>query len=468
VLLDDPFSGFFSLFSFFFISFFLPSFLSFFLSFFLSVFLSFSLSFFLSFFLSSFLSSFFLPFFLPNYSSLLALDLPTASRLAQFLRTELTGAYSEEQPCGGDEDSSNGCAVGRTLIIATHSLHLFQAEIASLATTTTTTTTTTTATTTAAATAAKEYAMAGHFSTDNAMARRSFSTDLFWLDGGAVSHNQPDTAAVACAAAVEVAAAAGADPPKTTPSTAGGQSSALATGSEERGEEGEGKDAAATRTVSVAGAVGGVDDRVHEQGGASTSLRSKNSSACYDQADEGSHKNKDTDNEDEGGNDFGGGVGDDDDDDDAEERRDGSLSSSTVWLWVDCVGWHWALAIFISTAAMQASSNLAIWWLGHWVAEDTDSADGISTSYFLAAAGILLAANILCACARSLSFAQGNLRGARRLYDRLQTALLRAELSFFETPQGSYGRVLNRLGVRVLSVCVSVMCILQCFSALAL
>ena len=104
------------------------------------------------------------------------------------------------------------------------------------------------------------------------------------------------------------------------------------------------------------------------------------------------------------------------------------------------VGAGTCFLVLLFTLLMQATADGMSLWYAHWAEHASD----FSSNEFLAWTGTIVAANVLCALLRSFLFAYGGLRGARRLYASLTSAILSTDLSFFE--RTTVGRVLNRFG----------------------
>jgi hypothetical protein len=117
----------------------------------------------------------------------------------------------------------------------------------------------------------------------------------------------------------------------------------------------------------------------------------------------------------------------------------GKIDSSVYSAYLAAVGWPLCVFILLSTFFMQASSSLYAFWLAYWVNDDENR---ISHVEFVLVSAAIVGGNILFACLRSVLFAWGGLRAARKMYEQLTASVFHTTLYFFETT--SFGKIINR------------------------
>ena len=175
-----------------------------------------------------------------------------------------------------------------------------------------------------------------------------------------------------------------------------------------------------------------------------------------------------------------------------EEMRSGHIGLAVFRTYFGAAGWPLCIAVVGSTMMMQASANLFSFWLACWanprstasimpflsalptvgnttnngVNDDNDETTfasfiafvaslwpslalpqlfkDISNDRYLHVATGIAAVNIVCAVLRSFLFARGGLVAANVLYSKLARAVFHADISFFE--RISVGKIVNRLG----------------------
>ena len=175
-----------------------------------------------------------------------------------------------------------------------------------------------------------------------------------------------------------------------------------------------------------------------------------------------------------------------------EEMRSGHIGLAVFRTYFGAAGWPLCIAVIGSTVMMQASANLFSFWLACWanppssastmpfsstlltagntthngVNDDSDETTfasfialvsslwpslalpqlfrDISNDQYIHVAAGIAAVNIVCAVLRSFLFARGGLVAAKVLYSKLARAVFHADISFFE--RISVGKIVNRLG----------------------
>ena len=176
-----------------------------------------------------------------------------------------------------------------------------------------------------------------------------------------------------------------------------------------------------------------------------------------------------------------------------EEMRSGHIGLAVFRTYFGAAGWPLCIAVIASTVMMQASANLFSFWLACWANppstasmqlpfpsamqtagnathnganDDNDETTfasfiafvaslwpslalpqlfrDISNDRYLRVAAGIAAVNIVCAVLRSFLFARGGLVAAKVLYSKLARAVFHADISFFE--RISVGKIVNRLG----------------------
>ncbi|OWA53530.1 Multidrug resistance-associated protein 7 [Hypsibius exemplaris] len=139
-----------------------------------------------------------------------------------------------------------------------------------------------------------------------------------------------------------------------------------------------------------------------------------------------------------------------------EQREYGTVKLSVYQQYWKAVGNFWAVSVFASLIAMQASYNVTDWWLSYWVTHEKDTFDPATNTtvtdakYYLTVYGAIGAGNSVWAFIRSFVFAYAGLRAAYRMHDLLLSKVMRGRMLFFDsTPSG---RILNRFAKDVTSV----------------
>lgn len=116
----------------------------------------------------------------------------------------------------------------------------------------------------------------------------------------------------------------------------------------------------------------------------------------------------------------------------------GKINASVYATYFRSAGIALCVCVVICTALMQTTSSLYAFWLAYWVSHESH----YTHAEFVTISAIIVAANLVCVCLRSVLFALGGLRAARRIYESLTESVFNTYLLFFETT--SVGKIINR------------------------
>nr|XP_048699540.1 ATP-binding cassette sub-family C member 10 isoform X3 [Caretta caretta] len=185
-----------------------------------------------------------------------------------------------------------------------------------------------------------------------------------------------------------------------------------------------------------------------------------------------------------------------------EEKKEGAVAFQVYRAYWLAVGSCLALSIFFSLLLMQASGNVSVWWLSHWISNLPQMAN-ISTrplsasvpspqlllfslaglvsriqvlgtapvhpnstldvNFYLMVYGGIAGANSVFTILRAFLFAYGTIRAATVIHSRLLQRVMKATVTFFDiTPTG---RILNRFSSDLYCVDDSLPFILNIFLA---
>ncbi|XP_074920341.1 ATP-binding cassette sub-family C member 10 isoform X2 [Chelonoidis abingdonii] len=185
-----------------------------------------------------------------------------------------------------------------------------------------------------------------------------------------------------------------------------------------------------------------------------------------------------------------------------EEKKEGAVAFQvyrTYWL---AVGSCLALSILFSLLLMQASRNISVWWLSHWISNLPQTANismrpvsasvpspqlllfsfaglvsrvqvlgtapvhpnsTLDVNFYLTVYGSIAGANSVFTILRAFLFAYGTIRAATVIHSRLLQRVMKATVTFFDiTPMG---RILNRFSSDLYCVDDSLPFILNIFLA---
>uniref|UniRef100_A0A8C3SU25 ABC-type xenobiotic transporter n=4 Tax=Chelydra serpentina TaxID=8475 RepID=A0A8C3SU25_CHESE len=177
-----------------------------------------------------------------------------------------------------------------------------------------------------------------------------------------------------------------------------------------------------------------------------------------------------------------------------EEKKEGAVAFQVYRAYWLAVGSCLALSILFSLLLMQASGNVSVWWLSHWISNLPQTAN-ISTkhlsasvpspqlllfsfvlgtapvhpnstldvNFYLMVYGGIAGANSVFTILRAFLFAYGTIRAATVIHSRLLQRVMKATVTFFDiTPTG---RILNRFSSDLYCVDDSLPFILNIFLA---
>uniref|UniRef100_A0A8C3ILG1 ATP-binding cassette sub-family C member 10 n=1 Tax=Chrysemys picta bellii TaxID=8478 RepID=A0A8C3ILG1_CHRPI len=178
-----------------------------------------------------------------------------------------------------------------------------------------------------------------------------------------------------------------------------------------------------------------------------------------------------------------------------EEKKEGAVAFQVYRAYWLAVGSCLALSILFSLLLMQASGNVSVWWLSHWISNLPQTANismrplsasvpspqlllfsfaGLVTApvhpnstldvnFYLMVYGGIAGANSVFTILRAFLFAYGTIRAATVIHSRLLQRVMKATVTFFDiTPTG---RILNRFSSDLYCVDDSLPFILNIFLA---
>ncbi|XP_050807528.1 ATP-binding cassette sub-family C member 10 isoform X2 [Gopherus flavomarginatus] len=164
-----------------------------------------------------------------------------------------------------------------------------------------------------------------------------------------------------------------------------------------------------------------------------------------------------------------------------EEKKEGAVAFQVYRAYWLAVGSCLALSILFSLLLMQASRNISVWWLSHWISNLPQTANismrpvsasfpspqlllfsfaglvshvqvlgtapvhpnsTLDVNFYLMVYGCIAGANSVFTILRAFLFAHGTIRAATVIHSRLLQRVMKATVTFFDiTPMG---RILNR------------------------
>ncbi|KAM6128193.1 ATP-binding cassette sub-family C member 10 isoform 2-T2 [Pterocles gutturalis] len=172
-----------------------------------------------------------------------------------------------------------------------------------------------------------------------------------------------------------------------------------------------------------------------------------------------------------------------------EEKKEGAVAFQVYKAYWMAVGSCLALSILFSLLLMQASRNIADWWLSHWISSISQTANtsmmvcsasapspelllfsifglvspiqaldtspmpsngSLDVNFYLTVYGSIAGANSLFTVLRAFLFAYGTIHAAVVIHNRLLQRVLKATVTFFDTTPT--GRILNRFSSDLYSV----------------
>ncbi|XP_025978767.2 ATP-binding cassette sub-family C member 10 isoform X2 [Dromaius novaehollandiae] len=185
-----------------------------------------------------------------------------------------------------------------------------------------------------------------------------------------------------------------------------------------------------------------------------------------------------------------------------EEKKEGAVAFQVYKAYWLAVGSCLALSILFSLLLMQASRNVSDWWLSHWIASMSQTANtsvmvcsaalpspqlllfsfaglvfpiqaldtatvtsngSLDVTFYLTVYGSIAGANSLFTILRAFLFAYGTVRAATVIHSRLLQRVIKATVTFFDTTP--IGRILNRFSSDLYCVDDSLPFILNIFLA---